>query len=176
MLGCGHTKPKRRIAAPTSLPEVETAWTTLDMDPEVEPDVVFNLAHIEVGGKLPFPADTFDEIHAYEVLEHYGSPGNFKGFFTGMQEYWRLLKPGGHLLGTSPAWNSRWAWGDPGHVRVIQEEQFFFLEKQNYVDYLANTSMTDYSKYVRPYWWHVRETRIDGGCFTFCLEKAVVDA
>jgi SAM-dependent methyltransferase len=66
---------------------------------------------------LPFDDNTFDEIHAYEVLEHIGKQGDWMRILREWSEWWRILKPGGHLYASSPLWSSEWAWGDPGHTQ-----------------------------------------------------------
>ena len=41
-------------------------------------------------------------------------------------------------------WNSKWAWGDPSHTRVIQEESFVFLNQSEYTAQVGKTPMTDF--------------------------------
>ena len=106
-------------------------WTklvTLDINSDHKPDVVWDLNDTD----LPFDDNTFDEIHAYEVLEHTGQQGDWRFFFAQWSGFWRILKPGGLFLGTSPAHRSNWAWGDPGHTRIVQEENFVFLHQPSY--------------------------------------------
>lgn len=118
-------------------------WTdlvTLDINADHKPDVVHDLTLLP----LPFADNTFDEIHAYEVLEHTGQQGDWRFFFAQWSEFWRILKPGGLFLGTSPAYRSTWAWGDPGHTRIIQEESFVFLHQPSYTAQVGKSPMTDY--------------------------------
>lgn len=152
MLGIGHKGNKRFLLTEQSRPDEECEWTTLDINPDCHPDVVYDLNDMERGHKLPFPDDYFDEIHAYEVMEHYGRQGDYVGFFTGMRELWRVLKPGGSLLGTSPGMHSVWAWGDPGHTRVISAEMFGYLDRRQYEE-LGKNSSSDYQRHVNPCWW-----------------------
>jgi SAM-dependent methyltransferase len=111
------------------------------MSAHVSPDFVHDLE------RLPYPfADCeFDEIHAYEVLEHCGTQGDFKFFFAQFGEFDRILKPGGFMFITCPNWGGRWAWGDPGHKRIIGFEQLLYLDKSIYTDGPKKTAMTDYS-------------------------------
>ncbi len=118
-------------------------WTklvTLDINADHKPDVVWDLNDTD----LPFDDNTFDEIHAYEVLEHTGQQGDWRFFFAQWSGFWRILKPGGLFLGTSPAHRSTWAWGDPGHTRIVQEENFVFLHQPSYTGQVGKSPMTDY--------------------------------
>lgn len=136
LLGCGSNHSKK--LAWQSGPE----WSnlvTLDFSKTHNPDVVHDLGVLP----LPFPDETFDEIHAYEVMEHVGQQGDWKFFFEQWSDIWRLLKPGGLFLGTSPHWASEWAWGDPGHTRIVNAANFVFLHQPNYRQ-VGITPMTDY--------------------------------
>lgn len=154
MLGAGHTPVHRRLSAPTSASEETTTWVKLDMNPDCKPDILFDLNDIEQGKKLPIQDDSYDEIHAYEVLEHYGHQGDYKGFFTGMFELWRVLKPEGLLIGTCPAWDKHWAWADPGHTRIITEGTLSYLTREQHA-LLGTNPATDYGRYVHPRWWAI---------------------
>jgi SAM-dependent methyltransferase len=117
-----------------------TDLTTLDYNADHKPDIVWDLMRPE----LPFDADTFDEIHAYQVLEHLGQQGDWKRFFAQFSDYWRVLKPGGHLLATCPSRHSAWAWGDPSHSRIIQPESLVFLNQPAYTEQVGKTPMSDF--------------------------------
>jgi len=114
--------------------------TTLDINPDHKPDIVHDLRiH-----PLPFEDNTFDEIHAYEVLEHLAYQGDYEFFFAEWNEYWRILKPGGIFCGTVPLRDSNWAWGDPSHKRIIQPENFVFLDQEEYAKQIGITDMSDF--------------------------------
>ncbi len=173
MLGAGFTKLERKIKATNSAPESETEWVSLDMNPDCHPDVVFNLEQIEKGKVLPFPDDHFDEIHGYEVMEHFGRIGDFKGFFTGMRELWRILKPGGIFFGASPAAFSIWAFGDPGHTRVMSAEMFSYLSPRRY-EKLGACAASDYRRYVAPCWWEFDCENIGDSCQWALMKSRIV--
>ena len=136
LIGCGSNLNKRMTCDGTN------EWSnlmTLDNNPAHKPSIVHDLMVMP----LPFFDNMFDEIHAYEVLEHTGSQGDYKFFFAQFSEFWRILKPGGHLLATCPSRHSVWAWGDPSHTRVLQGEQLIFLDQSSYGQ-VGMTSMSDF--------------------------------
>lgn len=113
---------------------------TLDYSLDCNPDVVHDLEDLP----YPFEDETFDEIHAYEVLEHTGNQGDWIFFFAQFSELHRILKPDGLIFGTVPAWNSVWAFGDPSHKRIISNASLTFLSQAEYEKQVGNTSMTDF--------------------------------
>jgi hypothetical protein len=137
LIGCGNSR-KKTVTGSWTTPEWSNL-TTLDVDPACKPDVVHDLNVLP----LPFGDDEFNEIHAYEVLEHCGRQGDWKFFFDQFYEFWRILKPEGLLVASVPMWDSPWAWSDPGHTRVITRQSLIFLDQREYVQ-VGNTAMTDY--------------------------------
>lgn len=143
LIGCGNSRTKRLDM------QKNNTWknlVTLDIDPSCNPDVVHDLDVFP----YPFEDETFEEIHAYEVLEHCGQQGDWQYFFRQFAEFWRILKPGGRMLCTVPMWDTEWAWGDPGHRRVITPGSLVFLDQSAYTEQLGKTAMTDY----RQTWKH----------------------
>lgn len=134
----------KRIVVDDIMQENWSELITLDIDPNVKPDVVHDLEDLP----LPFDDDMFDEIHAYDVLEHTGQQGDWRFFFNQFYEFWRILKPDGLFIGTCPMWDGQWAWGDPGHKRIIGSQQLTFLSQKEYKLQVGKGAMTDY----RPYW------------------------
>lgn len=137
LLGAGSSREKRVYV------QGRESWsdlTTLDFNSDHKPDVEWDLERLP----LPFPNNEFDEIHAYEVLEHTGQQGDWKFFFSQFSDFWRILKPGGLLFGTCPSWKSAWAWGDPSHKRVISNGTLVFLSQKEYDKQVGKTPMTDY--------------------------------
>lgn len=168
MLGAGFAEPKRRLIGPNS--QAVVRWWTVDINPEAKPNRVFDLEQLEMGTQLPYETEFFDEIHAYEILEHFGHQGNYRGFFQTFKQLWRVLKVDGLLIATVPALGSPWLWGDPGHTRVISHETISFLTKEHY-DQLGNTAATDYRRFVDPCWWVIEFSEVKDGFFAFVLRK-----
>lgn len=136
LLGCGSNRTKKLWVQGRA---DWSALVTLDIVESHKPDVVHDL-----NVDLPFPDDSAEEIHAYEVLEHCGSQGDYKFFFRQFSDFWRVLKSGGFLIGTVPSITSPWAWGDPSHTRVIPKESFVFLVQPEYERQVGVTAMSDF--------------------------------
>lgn len=136
LLGCGSNRTKKVFLG-------GGAWTelvTLDFNADHKPDVVHDLSQ----RPWPFADDIFNEVHAYDVMEHLSQQGDFRSFFAEWSEVWRILKPGGYFFGISPHWSSPWAWGDPGHTRVYGPECLVFLCQPEYAAQIGKTAMSDY--------------------------------
>ena len=137
LIGCGANKEKKIY-----LPD-NKAWqhlVTLDINPDHKPDVVWDLNNIP----LPFTDNSFDEIHAYEVLEHVGRQGDYLFFFNQFSDLHRILKPQGKLFASVPLPSSPWAWGDPSHTRIFPKEWLVFLSQQTYKDQVGKTAISDF--------------------------------
>ncbi len=140
LLGCGVSREKRMGV------EGDHDWghlVTADIDPSTGCDVVCDLND----DSLPFSDAEFDEIYAFEVLEHIGKQGDWRGFFDQFGEYHRILKDDGRMFISVPSTHSPWALGDPGHTRVLPIECFYFLSQDHY-EQVGRTACTDY----RPWW------------------------
>lgn len=138
IIGAGSSMELR--ISPSGKETDETLITTLDVEPRHKTDIVWDL------NRTPWPPmdNSYDEIHAYEVLEHLGQQGDHKSFFAHFSEIYRILRPGGHLLGSVPRWDGVWAWGDPSHRRVITEKTFVYLDLPQYERQVGKTAMTDF--------------------------------
>jgi len=142
LIGCGNRREKI-----ITFPEIPTQWTellTMDIDAECKPTYCHDLEDLP----LPLDDNMFDEIHAYEVLEHTGQQGDWKFFFNQFYEFWRILKPGGFFIATVPMWDAKWAFGDPGHKRIINDGTLVFLSQKEYAAQVGVSAMADY----RAYW------------------------
>lgn len=77
----------------------------LDKSPQVNPDVVWDL------DKFPYPFEdsSFSEIECFDVIEHLGDISNT------MEEFYRILEPGGMLKITTPHFSCANSFVDPTH-------------------------------------------------------------
>lgn len=161
LIGCGSKRDRRLNFGDL------TEWTnltTLDYNPDHKPDVVHDLTVFP----YPFDDNTFDEIHAYEVLEHTGAQGDYKFFFAQFTEFWRILKPGGLFMATCPSRHSEWAWGDPSHTRILQKEQLVFLSQKNYEEQVGVTPMSDF-RHIYKADYEIAGVEEDENKFVFAL-------
>jgi hypothetical protein len=160
LLGSGNSK-KRRINGSTTCDEL----VTLDIDPCCKPDIVYDL------NELPYPFEDgeFDEIHAYEVLEHLGAQGDYKFFFEQWNEFHRIIKPNGWFCGSVPSHETQWAWGDPGHTRVITHGTLSFLSESSYEN-IGTTPRTDYRALIKGY-WKIADIQYQDGSMFFLLQR-----
>lgn len=137
LLGCGNRTSKEIKFQ--FVPQTFLNLTRLDIDPDCKPDVLHDLNVLP----LPFEDNTFNEIHAVDILEHTGQQGDWRFFFAQFSEFWRILKPGGYFVGACPKWDSPWAWSDPGHSRIFSFHTLIFLDQSCYRE-VGTTPMTDY--------------------------------
>jgi SAM-dependent methyltransferase len=160
--------------------------TTVDINSACGPDYVMDLECGLRTRRPPLPRDAdlfrtianvswtvkdemFDEVHAYEVLEHLGHQGNLTEFFGDFDELWRVLKPGGWLCATVPSRYSVWLWGDPGHRRAILPAALQFLHRPAYEAQLGRTPMSDYRDLFASD-WDVVHTRDNEETHSFVLQ------
>jgi SAM-dependent methyltransferase len=161
LLGCGSSRAKKLCY------RGRAEWSglvTLDHNGDHAPDVAHDLESLP----LPFADDTFDEIHAYCVLEHLGRQGDWRFFFAQWSDFWRMLKPGGLFMGICPAGSSPWAWGDPSHTRVISPESLIFLHQPAYAQ-VGETPMSDF-RFVYEADFDIIHQQTAGHHFEFVLQ------
>jgi hypothetical protein len=155
LFGCGHTRDRRlMLSAPPSRPTLipppspqwpdETHVDTWDINSECKPHAIVNLNTDWIHWPSPPHVNLYDEVHAYEVLEHLGTQGDAPSFFNTFVGIWHKLKHGGILFATVPHWLSEWAWGDPSHRRVITPGSLVFLSREEYKKQLGKTAMSDF--------------------------------
>jgi hypothetical protein len=162
LLGCGHAR-RIQVYRKTEFRETPPDWEnlyTLDINMDCKPDLICNLDAAEWDIRIAtdkgfeccketpdafvLRENFFDEIHAYEVLEHLGRQGFQEDFFSTFSNLYRALVPGGLVLATCPSRFGGWLWGDPGHRRVITPESLVFLDQEQYATQAGKTAMSDY--------------------------------
>lgn len=123
LLGCGTSRERKLRLSPNDAKDFSDCdLVTVDMDPNCNPTYVRDLP------KLPAEIRsiaTFDEIHAYDSLEHWGVQGDWKGWIDEMGRYHDILKVGGRFFSITPMGEDRFA--DPGHTRFISTNWFNIL-------------------------------------------------
>ena len=138
----------------------------LDQNKDHKPDVIWDLRQ----HPLPFADNSFDEIHAYQVLEHLAQQGDYEFFFAEFSEYWRILKPDALLLASVPARDSIWAWANPANKRIIQPETLQFLDQDEYEGHVGITPMSDF-RYLYKAHFKTIYSQVRNGIFYFALRK-----
>lgn len=177
LLGCGHSRAKKMGGGKFK------ELVTLDNNVACEPDLLCDLdqktwvprtmkfasrKYIADNGQIK--RGIFDEIHAYEVLEHLGSQGDHLLFFAHFGNIHRMLVANGLLFASVPSRFSPWLWGDPSHRRAILPESLAYLS-QDVIRYNRDhgTTMSDFSS-VWKYDFKIVDSRDDKSTHWFCLQ------
>lgn len=100
----------------------EPGFVNLDCDAQNNPDVVWDLERTP----LPFGADEFDCVFGSHVFEH------IRNFVPLVEDFHRILKPGGHLISVTPYLGSDDAWSSPHHVRGFDENTWAYFDQRLY--------------------------------------------
>lgn len=91
-----------------TIPTLEKHGTVVNVDTSDEAISFLNSSGYEVkkidGKKLPFKDDSFDVLAALDVLEHVEDDSR------AVKEWARVLRPGGHIILTVPAY--QWLWSE----------------------------------------------------------------
>ena len=143
LIGCGVSR-KKMIWIGEDHKTFGEGLITLDINPDRNPDVVWDLENLP----LPFDDNMFDEVHAYHVLEHLGSQGDYKQFFGLFSEIWRIMRPGGFFMCAVPNSQSQWAFGDPSHKKIVHPYQFGFLNQEYMRSEVERGSMASDFRYI----------------------------
>jgi SAM-dependent methyltransferase len=90
---------------------------TLDIDPGLAPDVVWDLDQFP----YPFPDDTFDIVVCEHVIEH------LQNVIGVMEELHRVSRPGGRVWVRVPHFSSLNFNTDPTHMHAFSSRSFNYL-------------------------------------------------
>lgn len=99
----------------------------LDISPEVDPDIVWDLE------KIPYPLNdsSFSEIECFDVIEHLSNiPNN-------LEEFHRILKPGGLLKITTPHFSCANSYIDPTHKWHLSYFSFDYFSDSHTLSYYS---------------------------------------
>lgn len=102
-LGCGRKKLEAHL--------------NVDRVAAVNPDLVHDLNHFP----YPLPDATFEEICAYDVVEH------LEDVMAFMAEVWRLARPNARIKITTPHFSCANAFIDPTHQRQLSYFSFDYF-------------------------------------------------
>jgi SAM-dependent methyltransferase len=112
----------------------------IDRNPRSRADVICDLDR----SAYPFAAETFDEIRAVHVIEHVAD------VIGTMEEFWRLLRPGGRLLVVTPHYTDFSSFCDPTHRRHLTSFSFrYFGEDHGGFGYYSPVRFREISVRVR---------------------------
>lgn len=178
LLGCGHEHGKRIAFGPETGAGYDygpgSPETTFDNDELIlhDQDIRLNPHSTHDLNILPYPwaDEEFDEVHAYEVLEHTGSQGDAEFFFGQFNELWRIIKPNGYLCFTVPMWNIEEAWAVPDHKRVLPPNIFSFLTEDYYKN-VGKPGFGDYRHLLKGCYWKAIGSHEDDYHFHGVLHK-----
>jgi len=122
--------------------DYRVGYLNIDINSELQPDVVLDLAAVidlplvaesAVYGKVNLEKNCFDEIVAYDVLEH------IPNLLQLMTNCLNLLKEGGKFVILVPYDLALGAWQDPTHVRAFNENSWLY-----YTDWFWYLGWFDY--------------------------------
>ena len=112
---------------------------------DIRGDLEGNIRQADLSaGPIPFGDNMFDFCTAFDFIEHIPRNSWSQGkprlaFIELMNEIHRVLKPGGMLLHSTPAFPSKEAFQDPTHVNIITEDTmpYYFCEPNNWAKHLG---------------------------------------
>jgi len=118
------------LAIGCGMRQTETGTIRLDISPEVNPDILWNLDH------FPYPLDdsSFSEIECFDVIEH------LTDITKSMQEFHRILKPNGLLRITTPHFSCANSYIDPTHKYHLSYFSFDYFESNHKLSYYSDAN------------------------------------
>lgn len=132
----------------------EGDYINLDISDYCNPDIVHDIRE----GLDMFSDNQIEEIEANGVLEMILPNEEFR---LVLNELWRVLKPGGHLLGQVPSTDQRVLCLDPWDRRWFKEETF------NYFNVNEN-AWNQFGRMYKLLGWHVHKAKVnDNGIIIF---------
>ncbi len=112
----------------------------IDRNPAVRPDVLCDLDRFP----YPFRDGAFDRVRAVHVLEH------LSDLIRAMEEFHRLLRPGGRVYIVTPHYSDFSSYCDPTHRRHLSSYSFrYFGESHGGYGYYTSARFREISLRVR---------------------------
>src|SRR3989304_5425818 len=103
-------------------------FINVDIEPGLGVDVVHDLETYP----WPFPSGCANLLVASHIVEHINPVKG--GFIKWMDEAWRVLKPGGQLMISTPYGGSMGYWQDPSHVNGCNEVTWYYFDPLQRID------------------------------------------
>jgi SAM-dependent methyltransferase len=125
-VGCGGKPPQNDLIR-------------LDISSEVNPDIVWDLE------KTPYPFDdsSFPEIECLDVIEHLPNIPNT------LEEFYRILKPGGLLKITTPHFSCANSYIDPTHRWHLSYFSFDYFSERHNLSYYSKARYQIKSRHIQ---------------------------
>ncbi|MBW4553885.1 MAG: class I SAM-dependent methyltransferase [Aphanocapsa sp. GSE-SYN-MK-11-07L] len=124
-IGCGKREP-------------EAGVIRLDVSPEVNPDVRWDLNQFP----YPFEDSSFQIIECFDVIEHLNSIPDV------MEEFDRILVPGGVAKITTPHFSSANSYIDPTHKWHLSYFSFDYFSDVSALNYYCSARFTIVSRFI----------------------------
>jgi SAM-dependent methyltransferase len=103
----------------------------LDVTPRTNPDVVHDLNQVP----WPFADDSFNELRAYDILEH------LDDLLSVMEEVHRVCKAGATVKITVPHYSSSNAFTDPTHRHFFSLCSFDYFTEENATSFYSRARL-----------------------------------
>lgn len=100
--------------------EAPGKWINVDLNPKCKPDIVCDARFLAQA----LGRESVDAVLASHFLEHLNG---YEDLFTVFDQFWQVLKPGGHVLAFVPHGSSDISWEDPFHKLRFSVETFPYL-------------------------------------------------
>jgi len=116
----------------------EIGVVRLDISPDVNPDFIHNLDYFP----YPFEDSSFSEIECFDVIEH------LDNIPKTLEEFHRLLKPGGILRITTPHFSCANSFIDPTHRWHLSYFSFDYFSDQSDLSYYSKARFHIQSRHI----------------------------
>jgi SAM-dependent methyltransferase len=134
----GEPPENRRLSVGCGKRAAEPGLVRLDISPAVNPDVVWDLDK----APYPFEASSFADIECFDVIEHVGNIPKV------MEEFHRILRPGGLLRLTTPHFSCANSFIDPTHRWHLSLASFDYFCRHD-LDYYSGARFEIVSRRIQ---------------------------